>query len=54
MKEARASVLSSRIRLGAPTSTTTYGDNGVGGADARNGTGLIGQRERVEAIRGTM
>ena len=29
-------------------------DDGVGGADSANGTGLTGLRDRVEALDGTM
>jgi signal transduction histidine kinase len=29
-------------------------DDGVGGADPRHGSGLIGLRDRVEALGGTM
>jgi signal transduction histidine kinase len=56
LKHANASVV--RIDLSMATDgdglRLTIGDDGVGGADLRRGSGLIGLKDRVETVGGTM
>ncbi|OZE26309.1 ATP-binding protein [Rhodococcus sp. 05-2255-1e] len=40
------------MREGELTSTVT--DNGAGGADSANGSGLIGLQDRIQAVGGTL
>jgi signal transduction histidine kinase len=53
-KHAEASVV--HVELDAANSTVdlTIRDDGIGGADSSEGSGLIGLRDRVEALGGTM
>ncbi len=53
-KHARASVV--RIELAAPDAAVVLAidDDGVGGADPERGSGLIGLRDRVEALGGSI
>jgi signal transduction histidine kinase len=53
-KHARASVVS--VAVGAADSVVTLAirDDGVGGADPTRGSGLVGLRDRVEALGGTI
>lgn len=54
-KHARASRATVRIfREGADRLVVLVDDDGVGGADATRGTGLIGLRQRVSAVDGTL
>jgi signal transduction histidine kinase len=52
-KHARASVV--RVELDAPDSIVRLAirDDGIGGADPANGSGLTGLRDRIEAVGGT-
>ncbi len=51
-RHARASVVNVDVAGRDGTLELSIRDNGVGGADARGGTGLIGLKDRVEAIGG--
>jgi signal transduction histidine kinase len=56
-KHAQASVVEVHLDAGAPDTPDvrlTIRDDGVGGADPRSGSGLVGLRDRVEAIGGTI
>ena len=52
-KHARASVVRVTVEQRDKTLRLSVRDNGVGGADPARGSGLIGLRDRVEAIGGT-
>ena len=53
-KHARASVVELEASTGSASLTLTVRDDGVGGADQGGGSGLVGLRDRVEALDGTM
>jgi signal transduction histidine kinase len=53
-KHARASVARVAVELGDRILELAIRDDGAGGADPRRGSGLIGLRDRVEAIGGTL
>jgi signal transduction histidine kinase len=53
-KHAKASAVDIGIEQGHRTLTLHVRDDGVGGADARRGSGLTGLRDRVEAVGGSM
>jgi signal transduction histidine kinase len=54
VKHARASAVEIRVEAAEDVLTVQVSDNGVGGADASCGSGLIGIRDRVEAVGGTL
>jgi signal transduction histidine kinase len=51
-KHARASVVRVELEANSLTARLSVRDDGVGGADASKGSGLIGLRDRVEALGG--
>jgi signal transduction histidine kinase len=53
-KHAHASVV--QVELDAPDAIARLAirDDGVGGADPRQGSGLVGVRDRIEALGGTL
>jgi signal transduction histidine kinase len=51
-KHAQASEVTLSARADDHNLNLSIRDNGVGGADARNGSGLIGLKDRVEALGG--
>jgi signal transduction histidine kinase len=53
-KHAHASRVQIELSHTDSTVRLTVRDNGVGGADPARGSGLIGLRDRVEALNGTM
>jgi len=53
-KHARASAVDILIERADDSLAVQVRDDGVGGADATRGSGLIGLRDRVEAVGGTM
>jgi signal transduction histidine kinase len=53
-KHARASAVNVRVDTEGPSLRLSIRDDGIGGADATNGSGLIGLIDRVEALGGTM
>ena len=53
-KHAHAKGLTVEVRTHDSTMTLAICDDGVGGADPARGSGLIGLRDRVEAVGGTM
>jgi signal transduction histidine kinase len=53
-KHAQASVVDVDVRADDRSLHLSIRDDGVGGADPRLGSGLIGLRDRVEAVRGSM
>ncbi|MCW2578148.1 MAG: hypothetical protein JWR66_4178 [Modestobacter sp.] len=53
-KHARASVARLDARAGDGALKISVSDDGIGGADARRGSGLIGLTDRVEALSGTI
>jgi signal transduction histidine kinase len=53
-KHAMASAVDILIERADSTLTVQVRDDGVGGADSSQGSGLIGLRDRVEAVGGTM
>jgi signal transduction histidine kinase len=53
-KHAKASMIHVDITVDNCTLDVAIRDNGVGGADNRRGSGLIGLRDRVEALGGTI
>jgi signal transduction histidine kinase len=53
-KHARASEVRVRVATGAESLHLAIEDDGIGGADTRKGSGLIGLTDRVEAIGGHM
>jgi signal transduction histidine kinase len=54
VKHARASVVRVRVEHSSGSLRLSIRDDGVGGADPAGGSGLIGLRDRVEAMAGTM
>jgi signal transduction histidine kinase len=53
-KHARASLASVEVEVGGALLRLCVSDDGVGGADHTQGSGLIGVRDRVEALGGTL
>ena len=53
-KHAEASEVRVRVEADAGSLRVTIRDDGVGGADSRKGSGLIGLTDRVEASGGTI
>ncbi|HEY7279297.1 MAG TPA: AAA family ATPase [Trebonia sp.] len=53
-KHARASAVNVRIELDGETLLVVVSDDGVGGAGLTRGTGLVGLKDRVEALGGHM
>ncbi|GAA4256312.1 GAF domain-containing sensor histidine kinase [Dactylosporangium darangshiense] len=53
-KHASASVVRVHIGVDSGTLRLSIADDGIGGADPARGTGLIGLRDRVEAVGGTL
>ena len=53
-KHAKASAVDILIERADGTLTVQVRDDGVGGADTARGSGLVGLRDRVEAVGGTM
>jgi signal transduction histidine kinase len=53
-KHARASVVNVRVEADDANLHLCIRDDGIGGADSRNGSGLIGLTDRVEALGGQM
>jgi signal transduction histidine kinase len=53
-KHAHASEVIVRINADAESLSLAIGDNGIGGADSGKGSGLIGIKDRVEALGGHM
>jgi two-component sensor histidine kinase/uncharacterized protein YhfF len=53
-KHAHATRVRVRVRANRSTLTAEVGDDGVGGADALNGSGLLGLRDRVTLLGGTL
>ena len=53
-KHARASVVHVDVDTEDSVVQLTVRDDGVGGADARHGSGLVGLHDRVEALGGTI
>jgi signal transduction histidine kinase len=51
-KHARASAVEVQIRMQDTTVRLSVSDDGVGGADLRGGSGLVGLKDRVEALDG--
>jgi signal transduction histidine kinase len=53
-KHARASDIHVHLTVDDATLVVAIRDDGVGGANTRSGSGLIGLRDRVESLRGTI
>ena len=53
-KYAQASAVTMRVRRAGPVASIEIADDGVGGADDANGSGLRGLADRVEALDGTL
>jgi signal transduction histidine kinase len=53
-KYARATSVAVRVRRSGPRAVIEIADDGIGGADARAGSGLRGLADRVEALDGTL
>jgi signal transduction histidine kinase len=53
-KHAQASVIRVDVSIDHPLLVLSIRDDGVGGADARRGSGLIGLKDRVETLGGTI
>jgi signal transduction histidine kinase len=53
-KHAQASVVRVRVTIDQSTVEILIRDDGVGGADPEGGSGLIGLRDRIEALGGTL
>jgi len=53
-KHVHASEVIVRINADAENLSLIIGDNGIGGADSSKGSGLIGLKDRVEALGGHM
>jgi signal transduction histidine kinase len=51
-KYAQASEVNVRAEANGASLYLSIRDDGIGGADARNGSGLIGLKDRVEALGG--
>jgi signal transduction histidine kinase len=54
VKHASASALDVGVEVAEGTLIARVSDDGVGGADASRGSGLVGIRDRVEAVGGTL
>ena len=54
VKHASASAIDVTVETADGTLTVRVSDDGVGGADASHGSGLIGIRDRVETVGGTL
>jgi signal transduction histidine kinase len=54
VKHAQASEIQLNVECRDGALTLTISDNGVGGADPNGGSGLIGLKDRVEAVGGTI
>lgn len=52
-KHANADLLTVRVRLHGDVVEATVSDDGVGGANAQHGSGLLGMRDRVETLGGS-
>ena len=53
-KHSEASRVTVRVRADGDTTTVEIADDGVGGADAENGSGLRGLADRVAALGGEL
>jgi signal transduction histidine kinase len=53
-KHARASMVQVGLRVENAVVQVSVSDDGVGGADPDRGSGLVGLRDRVEALGGTI
>jgi signal transduction histidine kinase len=53
-KHAQASDVTVRARSVDETLYLSIRDNGIGGADSRHGSGIIGLKDRVDALGGAM
>jgi signal transduction histidine kinase len=53
-KHAQASVIDLRVQGDDSVLTLSISDDGIGGADPNRGTGIIGLKDRVEALGGTI
>ncbi len=53
-KHSQASVVRVEVETGDGTLQVSVRDDGVGGADMSGGSGLVGLRDRVEALNGTL
>ena len=53
-KHAQASQVNVRVDAAGPNLRLSIRDDGIGGADPTNGSGLIGLKDRVEALGGQM
>jgi signal transduction histidine kinase len=53
-KHAQASIVKVRAEVSDSALTLSIPDDGIGGADPRRGTGIIGLQDRVEALGGTI
>ena len=53
-KHAQATVIDLRVRGDDSALTLSVRDDGIGGADPSRGTGIIGLKDRVEALGGTI
>jgi signal transduction histidine kinase len=53
-KHARASVVHVDVKVDSAVVEVSISDDGVGGADPGRGSGLVGLRDRVEALGGTI
>jgi signal transduction histidine kinase len=54
VKHARASAVDVALEVAEDILSVQVSDDGIGGADASRGSGLIGIRDRVEAVGGTL
>jgi signal transduction histidine kinase len=54
IKHAHASSIHVQVEIVGPALLVTVGDDGIGGADKRRGSGLLGLQDRVAAIGGTI
>jgi signal transduction histidine kinase len=52
-KHARASVVQVDVEASGGSLRLSVRDDGIGGADARRGSGLVGLKDRIEALGGT-
>jgi signal transduction histidine kinase len=53
-KHARASMVHVELKVESAVVEVSIRDDGVGGADPDRGSGLVGLRDRVEALGGTI
>ena len=53
-KHARASVVQVDVKADDPTVQLSIRDDGIGGADPSQGSGLVGLRDRVDALGGEL